>query len=208
MVFPSSDLTGLQVENPTYIVGLSLAGAPLNPVGSDGAGNLRAIDYATSATGSAIPISASMIGGSDGTLLRALKVDSSGRVAINLNDSNGLAITIGQKTMSSGVPVTLASDQSVIPVTDSINVAVSTGSISVSTTSIEAKVGASRLIGRRALLILPTNGNVYWGSTSSVTISTGIPIFKNQSYPLNVTDNIPIWLIASATTDVRIVEGS
>lgn len=93
-------------------------------------------------------------------------------------------------------------------VQESINTSIVNGAISVTTTAIEAKAGSTRLFARQVILITPTNGVVYFGSSAAVTTSTGTPIFKNQSYPIAVTDNIPIYLIAAVTTDVRIVEGS
>ena len=93
-------------------------------------------------------------------------------------------------------------------VQDSINTSMVNGAISVTTTASEAKVGSSRLVARKAILITPTNGVVYFGSSAAVTTSTGTPIFKNQSYSLAATDNVPVYLIAASTVDVRIVEGS
>jgi hypothetical protein len=95
-----------------------------------------------------------------------------------------------------------------LQVRDSINTAISSGAITVSTTVVEAKVGASRLTNRKVIVITPTTGVIYWGSSSGVTSATGTPIFKNQSLTLSFTDAIPVYLIGTAGTDVRIVEGS
>jgi hypothetical protein len=89
---------------------------------------------------------------------------------------------------------------------DIINTSVVNGVISVSTSQIEAKVGASRLVDRKGLWITPTNRDIYWGNTG-VTTTNGTVIFKNQTYFLSIGD-IPIFLIASGVTDVRIVEAS
>jgi hypothetical protein len=93
-------------------------------------------------------------------------------------------------------------------VRNSINTALSNAAISVGTSAVEAKVGAAKLVGRKALLVTPTNGTVYWGSSNAVTVANGTPIFKNQSYPFDISDNVAVWLIAASTVDVRIVEGS
>lgn len=96
-----------------------------------------------------------------------------------------------------------------LKIKDSLNVAAPYGAISVSTTAIEAKVGASRLVNRKMIYITPTTGAVWFGSDSSVTILTGTKIFKDQTYPLPFTDNIPVFLISAiVAVDVRIMEGS
>jgi len=93
-------------------------------------------------------------------------------------------------------------------VRDSINTSSLNAAISIATTAAEAKAGASRLTNRKFISITPTNGTVYWGSANTVTIANGTPIFKNQCVTMAFTDNVAVWLIGVATTDVRIVEGS
>lgn len=92
-------------------------------------------------------------------------------------------------------------------VRDSINTSLINGAISVGIAQVEAKVSTSRLVGRKVIQVTPTNGTIYFGG-NGVTVSTGTPIFKNQSYPIAASDAVPVYLIAAATTDVRIVEGS
>lgn len=89
--------------------------------------------------------------------------------------------------------------------TDSINT-----NISVGTTAVEAKVGASRLADRISLTVF-NNGSqtIYWGYSSSVTTTNGTPIFKNQLFEFDISDNRGVWLIASsAGQDVRVTEAS
>lgn len=93
-------------------------------------------------------------------------------------------------------------------VRDSINISSTNAALSVTTTAVEAKVGASRLTNRKFLSITPTNGTIYWGSANTVTATNGTPIFKNQCVTMAFTDNVAVWLIGIVTTDVRIVEGS
>ena len=93
-------------------------------------------------------------------------------------------------------------------VTDSIDVAAQYAAQSVTTAAAEAKAGATRLLHRKFIAITPTNGTVYWGTSSTVTVSTGTPIFKNQCMTMAFTDNVPIYLIAASTVDCRVVEGS
>lgn len=164
----------------------------------------------------------------------ALQLDSNGRIILapltnssivkaQLQDNAGTAITLGQKVMASSLPVVIASDQSAIPaklqdgsgnaissssgeldVRDTIQVGGVFAAQSVTTSAAEAKVGASRLTNRKLLVVTPTNGTVYWGLTSSVTVSNGTPIFKNQA--VTFAFEIAVFLIAASTVDCRIVE--
>jgi len=93
-------------------------------------------------------------------------------------------------------------------VRDSINSSSTNAALSVTATAVEAKVGALRLTNRKFISITPTNGTIYWGSTNTVTTANGTPIFKNQCITMAFTDNVAVWLIGIATTDVRIVEGA
>lgn len=82
------------------------------------------------------------------------------------------------------------------------------GSITVGTSAVEAKVGGSRLAGRRFLSIQPQDQNIYWGFTSSVTTSTGTLLFKNGTVYFEITDDQPVYLISNAGgRSARITEG-
>lgn len=82
------------------------------------------------------------------------------------------------------------------------------GTLSVGTTSIEVKVGASRLEGRKTVTVYnSSNRVVYWGYTSAVTTSSGTPIEKKQLVTFDVGDNLSVYLIAeTGTNEVRITE--
>lgn len=84
------------------------------------------------------------------------------------------------------------------------------GAITVGTTAVEAKVGASILTGRQILTVQHQgNQRLYWGFTSAVTTSTGTEIFKNQLVTFDVEAPVRIWLISdSAGQNVRITEAS
>ncbi len=75
------------------------------------------------------------------------------------------------------------------------------GRISVlHTGSIEAKVGANRLAQRKGLTITNLGPNkIYRGSTSGVTTTTGIQIWKDQYCHIEIGD-VPIYLIAATAT--------
>lgn len=78
--------------------------------------NLPVNDTADGTIGAAAPTIATQVGGTDGTNLRAISTDTSGKVKIDLNDGAGTSVTVGQKAMASSLPVAIASDQTVIPV--------------------------------------------------------------------------------------------
>lgn len=81
------------------------------------------------------------------------------------------------------------------------------GTLSVTTSPSEVKVGASVLSERKVITIQPTDGVVYFGYSNTVTSSTGTKIFKGQVYPLEAGEALPVWVVsASGTVNVRITE--
>lgn len=79
---------------------------------------------------------------------------------------------------------------------------------SVTTSAAEALGAATILRNRKYISLCPTNGTIYWGYSNAVTTSSGTPIFKNQTFTIAATDNVHVYVIAGATTDCRITEGS
>ena len=75
----------------------------------------------------------------------------------------------------------IASYNSQLDVADIINTSISSGSITVSTTSVAARVGGSNLTNRKFITISPVTQIVYLGATSGVTTTTGIPIYPGQT---------------------------
>lgn len=92
-------------------------------------------------------------------------------------------------------------------VTDVANDVIVSGAHSVTTTAAEIYAGAGgRQGGRKYIIITPTNGTIYIGQ-GGVTALTGTPIFKNQSFQINLSDNQGLYAIcASGTVDVRVIE--
>lgn len=83
------------------------------------------------------------------------------------------------------------------------------GALSVGTTAVEVKVGDSALEQRAVITIQPLDGDVYYGYDIGVTSSTGTKVFKGQVFPLEATDQLPVYVVsASGTIDVRITEVS
>ena len=81
------------------------------------------------------------------------------------------------------------------------------GSINVTTTAIEVKVGASPFEERKVITIQPLDGVVYYGYDNTVTSSTGTKLFKSIVFPLEASPSLSVWIIAgTGTVDVRITE--
>jgi hypothetical protein len=80
------------------------------------------------------------------------------------------------------------------------------GAITVSTSALEVKVGASRLQERQFVTVQPTTGDIWFGYDSSVTTTTGTKIFKNQFFPIDAADTLPVYIIALEPINVRISE--
>lgn len=90
---------------------------------------------------------------------------------------------------------------------DVLNDAYVAGVISVSTSQVEAKVGASRLSVRETLRIFNNSQTTIYFGPSGVTSTSGEPIFKNQWVNIPIGD-IGVYLITASGTaaDVRIQE--
>lgn len=80
------------------------------------------------------------------------------------------------------------------------------GSITVGTTQVEAKVGASKQVGRELLIIYNKSNNTIYYGPSGVTTSTGIPIFKNSTLMLSVGENTALFLIAGSAGNSVLVQ--
>lgn len=116
-----------------------------------------------------------------------------GNLVVNNNDGAGNA---------------LGSTNNQLQTRDVINVSSQYRAQSVTTTAAEALGASTILVNRKLIMITPTNGIIYWGTNSSVTSVTGSPIFPNSTLSLSFTDNLHVFLIGTATTDVRIMEAS
>ncbi len=81
------------------------------------------------------------------------------------------------------------------------------GSISVTTSPVELKVGASVLSERIAVVVQPLGADIYWGYDSNVTASTGFKLFKDVLVFMGCGEELPIYLVASSgSVDTRIGE--
>lgn len=91
---------------------------------------------------------------------------------------------------------------------DIANVSSQFRSITVSTTAVQALGGTSTLANRKFIVITPLSGEVFWGTSSSVTTSSGFPLFANQTLTLSFGTNIQVFLISTVSTSVMVLEAS
>jgi len=77
------------------------------------------------------------------------------------------------------------------------------GTLNVST-EVEAKVGATVLAERKVITIQPIDGKIYASFQSGVE---GFLIFKSQIVSFEISDLLPLYLVAeSGTVEVKICE--
>lgn len=177
----SSNQDGL---GSSIIAGEGVAGTPTGGV----------VTVQGNASGTAVPISAAALPLPAGASTSALQTTGNTSLA----------------SIDAGIPAALGSTSSAnsMPVVDVIDTATQYRAQSVTTTAAEALGGATILTNRKFISITPTNGTIYWGGSSSVTTTTGSPLFANNTLFLSFSDAVHVWVIAAATTDVRILEGS
>jgi len=129
---------------------------------------------------------------------------------LDLLDASQPTIIIGSD--DTGVEQTPVSSTATgkLNVADKSNAGGVQGALSVGTSAVEAKVGASALTDRATLTIYNnSNSVIYWGYTSGVTSSNGTPILKREFLTFEVGPSTSIFLIAaSAGNDVRITESA
>lgn len=81
------------------------------------------------------------------------------------------------------------------------------GVLAVSTTEVEAKIGASPFLERKVVTIQPLDGRVRVLFKSGVAATSGLLVFKNQIVSFEASETQPVYLITeSGTTNVVVVE--
>lgn len=80
--------------------------------------------------------------------------------------------------------------------------------LTVGTTAVEVRVGANRLAGRKTVTFHNnSNRRMFWGYSSSVTITSGSPIDRDEFLVWAVDDQTAIWIISDqAGLNARITE--
>lgn len=151
-------------------------------------------DKADGTDGATAPAISAQVAGKDfNGNLQTLFTDTSGRLYVDLGDGVGNAIGSYNGQLSTD---------------DIINTGLTSGTLSVSTTAVAARVSSANLANRKMLSITPTGGMIYLGATSGVTASTGMPIFANQTVTLSFSAAITPFIIATSAVSVFVMEGS
>ena len=79
--------------------------------------------------------------------------------------------------------------------------------LSVGTSPVEVKVGASRLSERKAIAVQALSDSIYIGFDNSVTTSNGVKLQIEQLFIFEAGESMPVWVVSpSAANDVRIWE--
>lgn len=127
----------------------------------------------------------------------------------SLNSSDTIKIA-GSDTTGTETYFVNATAKGDLKTSDIISGAGTQGALTIGTSATEAKVGATALTNRKLLTIFNNSGNtIYWGRTSGVTASTGTPVFEKQLFTFEVSDDAPIYLVASTSgNNVRITESA
>lgn len=157
----------------------------------------------------------------DGTNTAAVKAASTAPLATdpaavvtlspNGNQATAALQTTGNTSLANidaGIPTALGAVAAAnsMPVVDILTTGAQYRAQSVTTSAALALGGSSALTDRKMLHITPTNGTIYWGYNSSVTTTTGTPLFTNQTLYLSIGTGVTVYVISATTTDARIAE--
>jgi hypothetical protein len=112
-------------------------------------------------------------------------------MGITFDDNNDTNITGGTDG------TTVGNDSNKLLVDDVARVSAIYSELTVGTSAVELKVGASRLANRKYVMIRPKDTGLYLGYDSSVTTTTGMALFKDEFLMLPI--GVAVWLIASGS---------
>lgn len=139
--------------------------------------------------------------------------DSSGSTIISGEAADGAAaptnsLQVAGKDGSGNLQTVLTDTNGQPQVGDLANVSMTYTNKSVTTAATLMNVSGTNMTLRKLLVIQPTNGVIYVGSNSSVTITTGMPIYTTQTLSFAVGPNISVYAIGAATVNVNVIEAS
>jgi hypothetical protein len=80
------------------------------------------------------------------------------------------------------------------------------GSVSVGASQVQAKVGASNLVGREFIVLQNQGPQVVYYGPSGVTTTTGCRLEKNELIGLPIGASVNIYLIAAGAGNTVIVQ--
>ena len=170
-----------------------------NAITSTVFGSTRRLDVNLSSAGSVgstAPTSANLYGGSDGTNLRAVSVDSSGRVNANIN---GTVPVSGTVTANTGLSQPLTDTQlraTAVPVSGSVTALSSTGTITTRSSTITTggtsqQVSASNSSRKYFVIQNISDTAMYLGVGYTPTTTTGLLLSANGGGMIFETSFIP-----------------
>jgi hypothetical protein len=82
-------------------------------------------------------------------------------------------------------------------------------SLTVTTTPVLAKVGVTQLDGGRGVIIQPIGGDVYFGFSNTVTISTGFKVLDGNIYRIDAESRfLTVYLVSAGSVPTRVLEFS
>lgn len=192
------------VDGSTFVPLEAVQGGPTNAYTTAGFTTNGGVRIAFSA--GFIQIQAKMIAYTSGTATIILNTSNAvaNVEAIQMNAAN-LNVT---SRLQDGSGNAIASLNSQLETADIVNSSISSGSITVGTTSVAARVGASNLTNRKQLMISPVTYTIYMGATSGVTTATGIPIYPGQVVAFAYGASVTPYLIAATSSTVNVFEGA
>lgn len=153
----------------------------------------------------ALPTGGNTIGG-------ILPLTNSSTVKSQLQDNTGAAITLGQKVMASSIPVTIASDQSAIPASQSGTWIISTktdlspAAPATDTVGVTSATAVASNASRKGLVIVNVSVNkVSFGMAGNTAVlNSGITLYPGGTWVMDeyTFDTGAVTAIASAASSV------
>jgi hypothetical protein len=140
----------------------------------------------------------------------AINVNIAGSVGTtdsNITEIGGSPITLGQKTMANSLPITIASDQSALPVSQSGSWSVTTtsaapttiynGRKAVTTAGVRVSLASSQAIKSVAIKALVGNTGFIYVGDSAVASSNGFQLSAGDTVSLDISNLATIFLDSS-----------
>lgn len=132
-----------------------------------------------------------------------VRITAQRAVHVNLRKADG--VDFGTASAPVRIDTTGTTTQ---PVNQGITTGGLYGAVTIGTTAVELKVGASRLTARHVVTAVPVDGDCYWGYSNAVVSSSGTPLYRNQVLTVSTKDENPVlWAICTTVgRSVRVTE--
>lgn len=143
-----------------------------------------------------------------GYLLTSTSITPSGTQDVNLKEVGGTTLSLGQSTMAASLPVTLASNQSALGVTQSGSWSVGTklatqvtGQTTSGTSAVQLSSTSSPATNGIIVQALSANSTSVFIGVSGVTKATGFELQPGQAIATSATNINVLYVIGSNTSD-------